>query len=187
MGNKPVLFSIIAILFLLVIGIGYYVGQQRTQVPEKPLAAMKEWKTYTNTYYGFSLRYPNGWINDNLCIDEPECKPQPVNDQWSTHYFHPNVAESSDSRNGILLVMPVKFRSSLMNVKEEYMKWNISDKKVEDVTINGYKGVTATGFLNGVKQKVITIKNDQYFFEFTATGEYTDTLDQMINTLKITK
>jgi hypothetical protein len=72
---------LLALIVIMLIGGGVYVYQQNKQAnqpttaistTQTPNSQTADWKTYTNTKYGYSLQYPNDWEVDSerQIIDE---------------------------------------------------------------------------------------------------------------------
>jgi hypothetical protein len=54
---------IVAVVALLVVGGGYYFYSQKTKAPaQNNLSDISDWKTCTNSQYGFQIKYPNSFI-----------------------------------------------------------------------------------------------------------------------------
>lgn len=86
-SSKPkIVYVLIVVLVLFFGGIGgYLLGTKKseTKIPDKntfPIATLepvvtpspKDWKTYENNKYGYSLQYPSDWVIKESCFADPK-------------------------------------------------------------------------------------------------------------------
>lgn len=123
-------FPLILIVLIVVAVGGYFLYQQQNkstpstppaQTVTQPSSTSKEtanWKTYTNTIDGYSIKYPTDWIVDDTCMVDKQC-----------------VGGISAS-----IKSPEKFTLNEQNIMSYSIKIFKSDKDPRDTTgqITGY-------------------------------------------------
>jgi hypothetical protein len=181
------------VIILIAIGTAYVLGARSnapkpTQVVLTPTIAqptptrdpMGGWNTFTSNYFGFTQKYPADWINDNLCY---QCPAQPVEDSSSERYFHPSRVKYPE---GITYMINSKDGTSLaiMESAARNNKWE--DQKIEDIMVDGYKGIKVLGKLDGIDSELAVFENKNFVFQISNHGGYKDILDKILTTFKFT-
>ncbi|MDO8561251.1 MAG: PsbP-related protein [bacterium] len=182
---SPLLLALVAILIL---GGGAYVYGQKKQASQ-PVVQTSDWKTYTNTQYGFSLQYPNDltvredsniakyWLLTVSIYDANYKAPEGVvgqqvrNEQRSVTI---NVLEKSDENlNSIKKIIALQEPSDKTNL------WPEKTITVDGETVTFYKlfsGLVGTNYKS-------YLSNGKYIFD--VTGFQSDLLEEILSTVKL--
>lgn len=148
-----------------------------TQISDETL----NWKTYTNNYYHFSIKYPNNWETHSLntnAKDEPQ-------DRVSFHYFREigkvNDRVEIDIENGL----PGALQSQVDRIKGfTWLNLTIEKQKIDSVDTTKF-----TGVLDGHKATFAVFYANGYYFTLSSIDKDDNTatvLNQMLSTFKFT-
>jgi len=196
-GFTPIILLFITVLVVIVVAGAYLYGKgglklltkQPTspgvQVSATPTLANDEtanWKIFSSKYYGFSNKYPTDWENDNFCY---QCPAQPVIEESNERYFH---SKQDKYPKGIMYMIGSKEGSASLEVIENTARnWNLKNQRVEDITIDGSKGIKVSGYdENGQEVGVAVFENKDYIFQVSNHQGYSDILKQILSTFKFT-
>jgi|GEM_PF-1797879 hypothetical protein len=146
---------------------GIYYWQTSSNLPQinffpvhHQQASTTNWKTYTNSQYGFEFKYPNAWTvsstvnvidkNPELTIQDPHIKNEDPLDQWNPTNIQismsevPNCISAKDYTHNLY-----KNYSS-----EEHLGSSVTDEGVLnnlDASVNGWQESEAGGELSGIR------------------------------------
>jgi hypothetical protein len=203
-SRSRLMLILIGIVLLAVIGIGIFYSKNNsisknnssassainqplklTQgTPSAPTVAQDintNWKSFSSNYFGFSHKYPAAWLNDNSC---QQCAPQPPIDSSSERYLHP---KESTYPTGITYTIDSKNGTSLEIIEKTSKNLALENKKIEDIAVDGYKGIKIDGYKEGAEIKIAVFENKDYVFQLYNHDGFADIFDQILSTFKFTK
>lgn len=157
----PLLLALIAILLL---GGGAYVYMQKNQANQPVIenstatSAANQyvgWNTYTNTQYGYSIKYPNNWFINTKYSEQDFTPRGPVphdyigGDTSLSNYSDVAISEYQKTNGEIAypkdyLVISWMFFKSLTKANPDGASYDATSVKKENVTINGVSGIKTT-------------------------------------------
>lgn len=198
-----ILGGILGVLILVGVVFGAYkLGQRQVQPVPQPTptpAAVAtptsdptaDWKTYTNTKYGYLIRYPEKWLlfapeacipscpeaADNMSIVRPPEVKYPEGDfsvtSW-TESFEPQVLDKERS-------------------KSEARSWNWKSRREQTIKVGGYEGWSIVGEMEFGDNKLFSrrymvVKTSSGLWEInlwdTKEQIYKDTFNLILSTFK---
>ncbi|MDO8561249.1 MAG: hypothetical protein Q7S05_00275 [bacterium] len=118
---SPLLLALVA---LIVIGGGAYVYTQNKQANQPIVEQASDWKTYTNSQYGFSLQYPN---------DMP---PTPVHNRWSEIISMISFGTDATGVNINMITTPADITNCLV-APQNLLPKTYSVSEIKTVPVNG--------------------------------------------------
>ncbi len=140
----PVLIILFAILGLGLVGYWVYKNYltsrrpiiESTPIPIATTDPTANWKTYSNTKYGYSIKYPNGW--------EPNRGPgnltdEQISEQNVADFFDPNLPGEDPGTGFNILINeldPTSINKKCTTLDECFSKtfsWLLADTKIEKV------------------------------------------------------
>lgn len=137
------------------------------------------WKTFESPTFGFSYKYPNDWVNDNMCQG---CTAQPVNEKSNERYLHPEQVKYPE---GITYIIDSKKGSISVDAYRKLEQGYPGNRKISDISIDGYIGIRIKGTtLDGETIDSVIFENKNYIFQISANKGYSGILDSIVSTVK---
>ncbi|RJQ25953.1 hypothetical protein C4577_04370, partial [Candidatus Parcubacteria bacterium] len=162
----------------------YFLSQQQTSTnTETSSFDTSNWKTYINTQYGFSFKYPA-----NYFIYESNDPNGNIDTTTISNYDHSDFSsgrKNSEDKDVFLMYVthPWQKDVSLEKIKKYYGNYLIQDYKVDGIT--GFRATRneKVGINNFT---VVIIKNNkEYYFTLGAIdSRYADVFNQILSTFK---
>jgi hypothetical protein len=195
--SKGILWIGIALLILALVGVGaYYFGSRKTttsitpelvptQTPTPTLNPMANWKIYTNSFHGYTIKYPEAWY-----LSEPSCEDECALTISDTSLILPaNVPDPEDKthlRLGILV-----FDQDTPSLQQ----WQETEVvKEESVEFSGMQAIKRTEIRDDffqlsesvlVENVYINYKEKTYsLYYFPPSSDLRLTLDQILSTFE---
>jgi len=190
--NQWILAAIILVVIVVIAGIFILLlnSQKSTSTPPSSISPtsspiteeVANWKTYTNTKYGYSLKYPS-----EMRLTEPG------NETYLT--LDPSQEKEQDFHHTLIVgisVLPNKERLSIDELIEKIQASTsaIQIKNKQDVTVGGVKGKKVIGSALGSDFTKIFIPYEDSFVVLTASigiekyQQYVQVFDQILSTFK---
>jgi|GEM_PF-779932 len=141
----------------------------------------KDWKTYTNSTYKFSINYPSDWI-----VKVSESGVIISNLEYTKGYSDP-TNNNIDLGENVSISFYKNYKTSLTNGEtlETYISKKINFPSANKTTINklsGYK-VTENG-MAGIYPGYYLISGNDLYVISSNIGDFSETEKQIINTIK---
>lgn len=148
------------------------------------------WKTYTNSTYKFSFKYPADWITkekagDNydssvVSLISPEVQKNPTAQPRTTdidfYYFKTISEESSNKLNNL-------GAQSLA----DYVKKDSTLSEIKDYTLGGIKGYIMTAAGNSAVTQIMIETSNKSIYVASLSGNLGETEKKILATFQITK
>lgn len=208
-GFAPIL--IVFVVAVLAFGGYYYFGVQKAKKSEpvqqaKTIQVAPEvdettsWKTYTNTKFGFSFKYPPNLKEENGCKDPTNCS---INSfvgpgKGPNNFIYVSISKGNNfslpyNADGVdtLLSMKIGESKSINNFKPEYFTFKrLPDLIISDLSAKTFLSEKSWEFPENTKQKRVYINRNN---DLILIGAYTDSddiplkvFDQILSTFKFT-
>lgn len=202
MKNKAsaVVAAIIIVVVLAMIGgaTWYVVSKKQSSSPPTTEDQFKDWKTYTNNRYSYSIKYPNNWfvMSDNSEKDFSKRGEDQLLIGGDTTWSNYNKWDYTPGNK------PSDMKSiSLMIFKNKNQSWLCKNSDAYDITENKQltndNGITYTRCAYKIKQgyelggtsvvQIGILNSNDYLYFFATLFENRDVLDKMVSTFKFTK
>lgn len=110
--------------------------------PKPTIGQTSDWKTYTNSYGKYLLKYPEDWVLQNSTDAESALdNPTPNNVLGSELKYR----DSKNFNNRVsITVNKVSSQNNLAKAKNVLLSWGGNEAMVEDVTLDGVRGYKLT-------------------------------------------
>ncbi|MCR4276432.1 MAG: hypothetical protein NUV90_03540 [Candidatus Parcubacteria bacterium] len=183
---SPLLLALIAVLL---IGGGVYAYVQNKQASQPVAAQTSDWKTYTNSQYGFEVKYPLNWFLIDCVSYVGFSYSQSKLPLCSTNQSPPhiNITVTEGSTPGIEKYIE-DAQNSLVDYSKTEMKvgGNVSATKLSGLA----KAVDGPGPTAGTQVvKVLFSRSNtiyQVYYYMLDNKDYSQVFDQMLSTFKFT-
>lgn len=156
-----------------------------------------DWKTYTNTKYGYSLKYPNNWVMMSI---EPGPADLPLNTTSRGIVVYPSIYKSSAMARALVQLETDGPENLAYKGFDDWLNtMHNSFYKVESTTqegLAGLSGETSTGTYDGygfpanIKRFALKSLNGRIYYSLTSTLEQNSVeakiVDQILSTFKFT-
>lgn len=200
--RQTTLIGIIIIVAVAVVLFGGLLAYQYFTNPnlkiQNPTTQTADWKTYTNTQYGFELKYPSSWSlfesiqKDSVSLTSPETEKEVAESKFGEgsvddiEITYCDNINTDCARGGSWLEMKDSYKDipDLLNDKNSLTQK--SNKKL-DVKIDGIQGYGATVAGIDAVYEIMLNHNGIFLIGFPQGGEDKLIEKQIISTFKFTK
>ena|SRR3989339_587695 len=162
--NKKIIW-VIVIAVIVILGVSYGIekySQLNTKPVEKRMESTSDWKTYTNTKYGFEFKYPKDWT-----VDDTSKGAGFATFEYSV--YPPCDSSECNDRGSLIQIALLK-----RNFSEYTGNVNFSNKSI--YTLGGKAGFV----INSLGQSIYVFEKDGKAFTIVV-GITTDTQEKAIN------
>jgi len=176
---------VVLILAVLLIGVGMYYSYTKQTNQSLPTASVSpdetaNWKTYTNTKYGYIIKYP-------ASLNPLESQPDSTNLKVLSLTYFSVTPEGPDVTNFLVRVIKANLGEAVQTMKDEFQNSSFIYKLVKEEKISsllGYSGyrLEYTSAQPGVNTLVFYTK-EPYSYVISADKSK---IDQILSTFKFT-
>jgi len=177
-------FIIIGILCLLTVGVlgfklkqdamitmNYSTTKWKTNTAPEQTANTSDWKTYTNTKYGFEFKYPNNWTINEKAISDPN--PETGIEKTATE-----ISFSGDGKYSSISINPEGGRDLNVNPTMTRSETHIGGIKAFEYSFSPDTGFKFYGYFDSKKYPEFSITTHD------ATKKDSESIQQLLSSFK---
>lgn len=163
------------------------------QTNPAPIGPTANWKTYSNTRYAYTIKYPTSWFVDTTYSENDftlrESDIIGGDTIWS-NYQNPNQYDLGTVPSDLEAVFLLIYKTDAQTTLDTFINLkNFLYSNKESVNINGLSGIRLTNDLkNGLTSKIVLLKAGNNVFDFSHSinsARSATVMDQMLQNFQL--